>query len=109
MCQAGLQNQLCTAPRVHQSCSAHYGRAALASLLEKRQRVEAIDRTHSRETRPSLPGGNRTLASVKAGGDSSSRLRMCSTKGRWVEAPCETRVLRADLRRTGGTGSLGLW
>lgn len=40
---------------------------------------------------------------MKAGGDSPRRLRMCSTNGRCVAEPCDTRVRRADLRRTGGT------
>lgn len=44
---------------------------------------------------------------MKAGGDLSSCVRMCSTKGRWVAAPCEMSVLKADLRRTGGTGHSG--
>lgn len=46
-------------------------------------------------------------ASVKAGGDSKSCERMCSTKGRCVATPCETRSLKADLSRAGGTGHRG--
>lgn len=109
MCQAGLEDQLhTTAPRVHQSGRAHYGSASLASLLEKRHRVEAMYCRHSCETRPCFPGGKRTVASVKAGGDWSNCVRMCSTKGRWVVAPCEMSVLKADLRRAGGTGHSGM-
>lgn len=81
----------------------NYERASLANLLENTHRVEAIYSRQAGETSPCDDGGKSRRASVKGGGDSRRRLRMCSTKGRWVVDPWETSVRKADLSRTGGT------
>lgn len=47
MGQAGLEDQLHTDPWIHQSGTAHYGSASLASLLEKMHRVDAMYCRHS--------------------------------------------------------------